>query len=175
MPISLAAIRVQILLKFDGGRQVHDYPNFNLLPAVIASGMDWSVYVDVQGRGWHYDHIGHHEEAPDSPLGQQLGMLLVPAQFALEAVAMFPTRVMRLSEAQTATFYNDRAHAHEPEIFLDADVLRGIELRRTLAPGIPPQDEINALDPDHPSPGRRRNRRRFWADLKTLEAITFIP
>jgi hypothetical protein len=86
----LVAIKVRIGLKPNGHAE---YPNFNELGSVRKENMDWAIYVDQFGIGWQYDKTsGHKEHSEDSPAGMQWGMLLVPTDFAREAVEMFPER-----------------------------------------------------------------------------------
>ena len=77
--MELTPLKVIIKLKSNGSAL---YPDFNSLPIVRDSGLDWSVYIDNQGSGWLYDCCGHKESDPDSPVVSQLGMILVPAVFA---------------------------------------------------------------------------------------------
>ena len=95
MPRSLVPIRVTIGLKPNGHAL---YPDFNTLASVQASGMDWSRYVDIEGIGWHYDkQRGHKVDDLESPFGQQFGVLIVPKVMANEAIAAFPTVVVKLT------------------------------------------------------------------------------
>lgn len=179
MARELAALRVTIGLRADGQA---DHPDFNTLPIVIASGMDWSYFVDQFGDGWKYDNVaGHIDDDPtnDSPVGVQLGVLLVPEQFALEAVAAFPTLCEQLTEAQCQAFYETRHQHGRPDIDNAPEVLEGLRSERELrvARGQDTTDldaKIDrALDPDDPEPGVTRNRRRRWASYKTQAGVEF--
>ena len=170
----LAAIKVVISLKTSGAKAGHhQYPDFGQLPCVIASGMDWSRYVDVHGEGWHYDKVsGHRDDDADSPFGQQFGMLLVPIEFVEQAVAKFPDTVTRLTEAQCKTFYESRVTARQPALLESVETLQAIAVKRQL--GLEETEEDRqALDPDHPSPGITRNPRKTWADFKKKCGLTF--
>lgn len=179
--IELVPLKVRIGLKFSDGRRTHDFPNFNMIPSRLRDGMDWSHYIDQFG-GWHYDkQAGHQDDDPDndSPRGTWIGMLLVPEDFALEAVKMFPDRIEILDEGKCAEFYNNRAHAHEPEIHEDVEVLQAIATRKQLenARGAAPdiqQEKLDedALDPDKPQRGRRRNKKKFFDSYKKVMGIS---
>lgn len=183
MPRDLVAIKVRIGLKTEiitgpsgttTRRIVHDYPNFNALPAVQASGVDWSFYVDKEGMGWHYDKCcGHQVATLESPLGIQMGMLLVPKVFADQAVATFPLLVVKLTAAECQSFFDDHAHRHEPLHRYDTDVLQAIRLK--LQRGIPlDAADQDALNPDSPTPGITKNPRRFWVDYQRLHGVNII-
>lgn len=161
MPKDLVAIRVKIGLR--GGRQAK-YPNFNALGAVIQSGLDWSEYIDLHGSGWLYDCCGHHDHEDDSPVGQQWGMLLVPHDFAEQAAAKFPDDVTRLTPAQAEHFYDHCCARDLPDEEIDERVLAPIRLKQEV--GQPLTDaQRQALDPNHPARGIRKNHRKRLADL----------
>ena len=184
---TLAAIKVKIGLRPNGH---HDHPDFNQLPVVQASGLDWAKYVDVQGTGWHYDRIsGHQDDEPGSPFGTWFGMLLIPEQFAIEAMAQFPALVTRMTEAEAQAFYDDRAHVREDEFHRDPETLTGLDndlrlireilKKEPLHPMAKPRlEEVlvelpKALDPDDPTLGVRRNLRRKWATMKVKVNLVF--
>lgn len=165
---NLVPLRVLIGLK---GKAEHDFPNFNELPKELRGGGDWSHYVDRFG-GWHYDkQCGHadHDLVNGTPAGQWCGMLLVPVAFAEAAVEKWPEFCQILNEADAEEFYNDRAHAHEPDVFDDAEVLQAIAAKRAI--GIDDAEDAKALDPDHPSRGRRRNKAKTWQGYKLNRGI----
>lgn len=186
----IAALKVKILLT-DEGRAL--YPAFGTLASVVASGMDWSTYVDRHGRGWVYDKTsGHADETGDSPAGQQWGLLFVPAAFADEAVAAFPGECERVTEAAATTFFETKATVHLDHERRDDRLLTGyrnelnllIDLRDTLPAG-PAKDKVvarlqtlrtrlqAALDPDDASPGVQKNPRKLWADFKSKHGLVF--
>ena len=169
--MDLAAIKVSIGLQQNGQ---HLYPAFGALPVVQASGVDWSTYVDTFGSGWLYDACcGHRVATPESPLGQQWGILLVPLAFALQAVAAFPLVVARLTEAELTAFYNAHCHSMEPDQFMDLDVLQGIAAKRSL--NLPAEPwEADALNPNHPMRGIRANRAKRWAGYKALTNTVIV-
>lgn len=151
-----------------------DHPDFNLLASVAASGIDWSRYVDLYGDGWHYDkQCGHKEEDATSPRGMQWGVLLVPAQFASEALDAFPSLCSVLSEAEFSDFYDNRAHAHEPDEHIDAAIVEGINAKKGAGKALT-QQQVDALDPDKPTPGIRKNKLRLWADAKAHKGINLV-
>ncbi len=149
-----------------------DYPNFNVLQAVLDSGMDWSQYVDVVGDGWHYDSVsGHKEDTSDSPYGQQFGVILAPEDFVTQATAMFPTVCVEINESQFETFYNEKAHVNEPDEKIDTDILTGIKLKQDLGQALT-AEQLKALDPDDDTPGVVKNKSKTWVDYKDKKNIT---
>ena len=170
----LCAIKVTIGLKKTGGQAGHhEYPNFGQLPCVMASGMDWSRYVDVHGEGWQYDKVsGHRDDDADSPFGQQSGVLIVPADFAEQAAAAFPGTVERLTEPECKKFYEDRVTALMPAEVQDAEVLQAIAAKRQLGMTETAADR-RALNPSDPAPGIRTNPRKKWTDFKKKCGMAF--
>lgn len=180
---TLAAIKVKIGLSPGGGAK---YPAFGMLPSVQATGLDWSKYVDVYGLGWFYDEIGHKDEAPDSPTGQQWGVLVVPPDFADEAVATFSDECVRLSEASCADFIENRALVRMPDLKHDANTLSGLQAEigllkelivddPTLGPRLDDAKAraAKAVNPDDPHPGVRRDPMRRWSTIKASHGVTF--
>jgi hypothetical protein len=176
----LVPLKVRIGLKADG---MHKYPNFNSLPAVQSSGMEWSRYVDVVGTGWHYDKVsGHQEDTPDSPRGQQFGMLLVPQEFVDQAVLEFPNDCTELTEAEAQAFYESKVTIQQADVERDTEELTALNAERALrvargdAAGVTALDvEIDkALNPNDPKRGVRKNETKRWADLKQTRGVT-IP
>lgn len=186
----LVPIKVRIGLRPNGHA---DHPDFNLLPPEVRDGgLDWSIYIDRFGIGWHYDKVCGHKETdagnPDVPadhghrcteFGVQYACTLVPEPFALAAVAKFPGAVAIIDETSFESFYDDRAHAQEPDILRDADVLRAIRDQMALEADplvTTPEPTLSekrartdALDPDVQSVrGVRKNLRRRWADAKVM-------
>lgn len=179
MARELVALKVKIGLKGADWSNAKErghalYPNFNDLQAVIDSGMDWSYYVDTYGESWHYDKkCGHKQEDKTSPRGMQWGMLVVPKEFADEATEKFPAVCSIVNETELEGFWDNRAHAHEPEEKLDDVVLRGIEAKKALGKKLTPGQE-RALDPNDDTPGIRKNNRRFWKDYKAKHGVEII-
>lgn len=168
----LKGIQVKIGLKTVAGKLLHDFPDFNKITPTVRDDMDWSYFVDKFG-GWHYDQVaGHSDDDPanESPAGTWVGMLLVPESFATEAVALFPDRVKLWTESECKTFYEQRAHIRESEIREDVDTLQAIVAKRNL--NIPEvQADLDALNPDHPALGRRKNKEKTWDGFKTQRGI----
>ncbi|UCG53546.1 MAG: hypothetical protein JSW58_08310 [Candidatus Latescibacterota bacterium] len=159
-----------------------EYPPFNQLPVVAASGLDWSRYVDIHGTGWKYDKTsGHQDDTPGSPLGMQWGALLVPEQFAIEAAQQFPTVVTILNENDYESFHDSKATIYDPDELVDAEVLAGIQAKVNLANSLAAsqpslnldltQGQIEALDPDDDKPGIRKNKMKKWSDAKAARDI----
>ncbi len=166
--MELVPLKVKIGLKNNGH---HQFPNFNELNPALRDNVDWSVFVDKTG-GWHYDQIcGHAEEDVTSPHGNWNGMLLVPADFANAAVAAFPSTCAILTEVEAEKFYNERAHVREPAIKEDVETLQAIVAKTALGV-VQDQGDIDALDPDHPASGRRRNKKKTFVGFKTQQGIT---
>ncbi len=168
----LVPIMVRIGLAVKGGKQVHDYPDFNSLPPEVRGNRDWSYFVDIYG-GWHYDKVtGHRENNPElnSPLGVWMGMLLVPEDFAVAAISAFGT-VSRMTEQEAAGFYDLRAHVHEPALKIDKDIIENIKVRRDL--GLEDDEHsISAMDENHPSPGVRKNKTKTWEGFKAQRGFS---
>ena len=176
----LVPLQVRIGLKKNSQ---HAFPPFNDLSLSLRQDMDWAYFVDLFG-GCHYDQVaGHADEdaANGSPSGLWLGMILVPFEFATEAVSHWPDTCKILSEAATKKFYDERCHVRDPEIRDDLDTINAIAARRRLQgkPDRIPEanldaDDVsdrNALDPDHPQAGRRRNKRKTWVGYKAANGI----
>ncbi len=165
------AIKVLIGTNTSGGAL---YPDFNTLASVKDSGMDWAHYVDRRGTGWHYDKCCAHQiDAVGSPMGVQYGMLLVPAEFANDALANFPATVQALTEAEVETFYNDHCHAHEGEENFAAPIIQAIAVKQSAGIALSATDK-KALDSNDPTPGITKNPNKLWADHKALRGINII-
>jgi hypothetical protein len=171
--MELVPIKVKIGLKPNGQAR---YPDFNSLASVQVSGLDWSRYIDINGSGWKYDKCGHRDTAPGSPVGQQWGLLLIPADFAAEAVAAFPAKVSILSEAEAASFYDNEHAKHFDSEILDDRVLNSIHKKQKIQPAIPlTAHQLSALDPLTDTPGVRKNHNKTFADYIAKNDITIAP
>jgi hypothetical protein len=169
--MELVPLKVKIGLKSDGGKKLHAFPNFNQIDAALRDNMDWSYFIDKFG-GWHYDQVsGHVDDDVDSPRDNWNGMFCAPNNFAQAAVSMFPAQCSMLTEAEAEDFYNNRGHIRDSTIKEDTTILQSIKAKRDLGI-IEDQADKDALNPDHPSSGRRRNRRKTWAGFKAAEGIT---
>lgn len=169
--MELVPLKVKIGLKSEGGKRLHAFPDFNQIDASLRDNMDWSYYIDKFG-GWHYDQISEHaDDDVDSPKDNWDGMFCVPSDFAQAAVAMFPAQCSICIETEAEDFYDNRGHVRESEIKEDVSILQSIKAKRDL--GIAEdQADIDALNPDHPAPGRRRNKRKTWIGFKAAEGVT---
>lgn len=164
MHMQLVPLKVSIGLKPNGH---HSYPDFNKLSGSVRENMDWSIFIDKY-CSWCYDgEAGHVIDDPDndSPIGIWLGMLLVPEPFANAAISKFPKQVRELTEAEAKQFYEGRVTKNQPDVNDDLEVLQGIKIRQDMGI-INASDLANALDIDHPSPGRRRNKLKKWDGFK---------
>jgi hypothetical protein len=171
----LVPVKVKIGLKQN---RHHDYPNFNKLNCVKESGLDWSVYVDVQGLEWHYDKkCGHKEYEINSPLGMQWGVLIIPKIFAEEALVMFPDLVTKLDEMELEDFYDNRAHAHEPDNKTDKEALKEFTVKIEAGEVLSQEDRARfdkALDPNDDTPGIKKNFKKKWIDFKTVVEVEIV-
>ena len=183
----LVPLKVYIGLRSNG---YADHPDFNKLPGNVRGNMDWAHYIDQSGGdGWFYDkRCGHREtdiNDQDVPLdhehrnievGCQFGCLLVPEAFADAAVAMFGNskhKIKIINEASFESFYNDRAHHHEEDELVDLDALNKINARITAGDDseATAKKKKDALNPDHPARGVKKNYRKRWADWKKHRGI----
>ena len=169
--MELKTIKVKIKLKDDGSAK---YPTFNDLKSVQTSRMDWSKYVDVYGLGWQYDKTsGHTEDTAESPRGQQFGMLIVPEDFANEAVAMFEECVA-IEEAEAKDFYENKAVINQPDEIIDEKILTGIKLKQDLGQTLT-AEQVNALDPTKEEKGITLNKDKKWSEFKLKKGVTIKP
>lgn len=142
------------------------YPNLNLIDSGIRKNLDWSIYLDKHGIGLHGDKTcGHKEDGGvESPHGQQWLCTCVPADFANAAADMFPTEVSIISEVDFEDFYDNKAHAHESSERVDTDIIDAIKAKKDL--GLPVPEETDAMNPDHPARGIRKNTNKTWTGFK---------
>lgn len=162
MSEQLAALRVRIGINSDG---YADYPDFNTLACVIVSGMDWSKYVDVRGKGWLYDVTGHAEVSNDSPIGQQWGLLFVPEVFAIQAMAQFSAVCTRLTAIEAEEFYSKKIASNLPDEEIDEQVLAAISRKQSLGLSLT-REQMRAIDPRDPTLGVRPNRKKKFSTFK---------
>jgi len=170
--MELVPIKVKIGLRADN--RTADHPQWDLLPSYTEE-----TAAAAMVGGWQYDKTsGHREVSADSPYGQQWGVLLVTEAFALEAVATFPTLVTILSEAELEDFWDNKAHAHQPDHRRDDAELQALRDELALKKELRvPYGETQialakALDPDNPSPGVVKNKMKKWQDAKVALDIT---
>lgn len=180
---SLTAIKVTIGLRPNGEA---DHPDWTLLPS-------YPTEADVKAAcpfGWHYDKkSGHdHEDAGVSPAGTQLGMRLVTAAFAAEAIAMFggpPHNVTQMTEAEVQDYWNNRHAAHLPDEDVDFEEIIALKAvwdmvnDPALGYGAAAQNKVKnriqaALDSANDQPGFRKQPMKTWADVKTKWNITYV-
>ena len=175
MAIELVPIMVKIGQKATSTGMGHKYPEFNNLDAVISAEMDWSVYVDHVGARWHYDKLcghGQHDPENGSPRGILCGMLLVPQDFATQAVYAFPGVCTAMTAAEAEAFYDNRAHVLDPHEYIDKQVLEGIAAKQEADLTLDDFDE-RSLDPEEVNkPGVRRNVNKTFAGFIEDGGIT---
>ena len=174
MAEKLVPIRVKIRVGVVGGRKQHIYPSFNNISASIRKTMDWSNYLDTHGLGWHYDKCCGFGETDDYNTEQEVwyGATCVPEDFADAAVALGDD-VEIITELQFREFYDDRAHSHEPEESYDLNTLQAIKVKQQLGRGVNNSDR-DAMDPDKPAPGIRRNHNKTWSLFKVKKEIEIV-
>ena len=179
--VELVALKVRIGLHGHGHAK---YPDFGSLPIVKESGVDWSHWIDSNGSGWHYSKCGHKEHEDDSPVGEQWGMLLVPAEFAEQAVIMDPDCCSIMSDAEAGEFYEGKCCRDMPDVHHDAETLNAISaeinlltlLRETTEGEDQKKHAVlleaaierakKAVDPDHDHVGVRLNKDKCWHSHK---------
>ena len=180
--MELVALKVRIGLHGSGSAK---YPEFGSLPIVKASGADWSHFIDREGSGWLYSKCGHKEHEDDSPCGEQWGLLLVPVEFAEQAVAADPDCCTIITDAEASTFYECKCCRDMPEVNHDADKLNAISaeinlltlLRETTTGEVQVKHAALleaaieraklAVDPDHAAPGIKKNLDKCWDTFKS--------
>lgn len=171
----LVPLKVRIGLKENGHAK---YPAFNELQVVKDSGMDWSYYVDMYGDSWKYDSkYGHKEEGPDSPQGMQWGVLLVPQEFADQAVAAFGDVCNVIDEVAIEDFYNTRVTVRLSDTIIDKGAFEVFEIKEKLGVTLSSEEEIakaKALDIEDETPGLRKNKDKYWADYKQKAGINIV-
>lgn len=177
----LVSLQVKIGLG-PGTRGVrHAYPDFNKIDKSVRQSMDWSAYID-QFDGWHYDSVsGHVDDDPanDSPRGTWLGMLLVPEEFANQAVALFPSQCKILTDAQAERFYEDRVTVGQQGYIEDVEALQALAARLTIEEKLnitPTAEEVqrrkDMLDPNKKQRGIMKNEMKKWSDYKAKRGVT---
>jgi hypothetical protein len=148
------------------------YPDFNQVSPANRMDMDWCIYIDKYGIGMQYDKACGHKEVGDTPYGEQCCVIAVPQDFATEALSLFPDDLTQLTPAEFETFYNDKAHAHESPELVDKDVLEAISQKEKLS--LPVPEKADALNPDNPARGIRKNQNKVFADFKKKVAVEIV-
>ena len=171
--MNLTPIKVTIGLRSNGHA---DHPDWQKLP--LAATDDPATHM---GPSWLYDKTsGHQEDTPESPRGQQFGMLLVTPQFAKEAIATFPDIIVEMTEAKAKAFYEANVTAHLPVNKIHRDELLGLEAERNLrlARNKSTTDVDaridKALDPADPTSGVTTVKNKTWDGLKSVHGVTAI-
>jgi len=181
--VGIVPIRVEIGLKPNGH---HDFPDWHQLP--LAQSDDPANHQIVK---WLYDKTSDFEDDDaHSPLGLWIGVMCVTAQFASEAVTLFPTRVSVMTEADLADFYDNRAMARQSDELRDDRQLASLHtefvLVRDLIAEFPANTKLKnratalkslllkALDPDDDTPGVRTNPKRRWATIKAKRGYIVV-
>jgi hypothetical protein len=97
-------------------------------------------------------------------MGMQWGVLMIPLEFASQAIAMFPDEVISLTQAECYDFYDNKAHAHEPDEILDNTVLEGIKAKQDLGIELTTA-QLEALDPENDRKGICRNKNKICTEF----------
>ena len=160
--MELVPLLVIITRGLVGSKMQNVYPDFNRISMTVRKEMDWSYYIDGFGVGVHYDKVEGFGEGADPTV--QLCMLCVPADFAAEALTLFPKLVKKMTPVECEKFYDEKAHAHEAEFQNDSAELTALAAKKALGIELTPDDKC-ALDPDHPRVGIRRNKNKTWAQF----------
>jgi hypothetical protein len=167
------AIKVKIGLKLDGSA---DYPNWKDLPMVVANQHDENPFQIVK---WRYDCCGHAEDTPDSPAGQQWGMMIVTEQFANEAVAMYPAQVNIMTEIDARAFWNNNVNKKTPADRVNSKALTDLNaelaLRKSLTQDTTVLEAkiIKALNRDDDTEsGVSKNKEKDFDDAKVYLGFT---
>lgn len=174
------AIKVKIGLRANGHA---DHPNWGLLP-MVQGGITPESQQIVK---WKYDKTSGHDSdnGGDSPVGIQWGMMIVTKQFADEAIALFPVgNIVKLTEAEAKTFWEDKAHNHVPENKADnkilSDLITELQLHTAVGSPVPVITALknkikNAIDPAHNESGIKKNRTKKFTDAKVELGFTIKP
>lgn len=170
--MDLVPIKVKIGLRPNGHA---DHPDWHRLP--LAQTDEPATHMK---HGWQYDKTsGHAESTSDSPHGMQWGMVLVSELFAGQAVALYPELISIMTEAEATTFWDEKAHGHMDTERVDTEVLQGLKAERDLLVALErstvgvDQSISNALDPDHPARGKRRDKNVLWVTAKEHLGVKF--
>lgn len=178
------AVRNLVALRFNAGLHTVEnkekgwqvghakYPDFNQITSSARNGMDWCVYIDKFGIAMQYDKSCGHKEVGDTSYGEQCCVIAVPQAFATEALALFPDDITKLTPLEFEDFYNNKAHAHESIEHIDNDVLEAIAQKEKLA--LPVPEKADALNPDNPARGIRKNKDKMFVDFKAVSGIEIV-
>jgi len=172
--MELIPIKVKIGLRHNGHA---DHPDWTKLP-MIDSDSEVRQYCP---SGWIYDKsCGHQEERADSPRGMQWGCLLCTEEFANQAIVAYPDLITKLTEAEFADFYDNKARAHLSDRNYDIDVLQGLKLELDLKKELG-QDTTSlkvkiakAIDENDSELGIAKNKDRYWADYKVEKGFEIV-
>jgi len=172
---SLVPIKVKIGLRANGHA---DHPNWLLLPMITSEDQ---LKANIP-YGWHYDKsCGHQEDnGSDSPHGMQWGMLLVEKDFAIEAIAIFPSLVSEMTETEAEDFYDNRCCKHILENKINSTVLDDLYKELILTEKIKGNTTAleakisKALNPDNNEPGIFKNKDKIWKDMKVQRKFKIV-
>ncbi len=179
----VTAIKVKV---FRRPNKHFDYPDLSALPSKRAAKEGGPLTEFMQGG--RFDKTSSIESATDdSPLGERWLMKIVSLVFAAEAIAAYPARVFRMTEAEAQDFWDNKAHIHLGDNRQNENELNSLSsclvLMQDLVskkPQLEPRlaalrEHIEkALDPDDETPGVIANRQRRWATAKLDAGVTFV-
>ncbi len=166
-------IKVSIGLRPNGHA---DHPDWTRLPLETIGGDRHETHQYIK---WRYDNTsGPESKLPDSPIGIQLGMLVVSPTFADEAVAMFPNLVSKMTDAEARIFWETRANQKILAEKINTNRLQGLKVRRDLMVSLGNStatidlEIAKALDPNDPAPGVIKTKDKLWDDAKSHFDLT---
>ncbi len=169
--MNLVPLKIKIGKRENGSAK---YPDFNRIKVVQDLAIDWSVYIDSKGTGWHYDKTSSHSDnTVDSPFGQQFGSILIPKEFADEAIDMFPEECTILTEEEFEDFYDNKAHVKDSEEIIDEGILTKIKLKKDLGLKLTAEQE-DAIDIEKEQKGITKNKNKKWKDYKLSKGIKIV-
>jgi len=170
---TLAALKVKLILEPTNPAGRMGYPDFSQLQAVKDAGVPWVKYIDTHTSGWKYEMTGMLDDDPESPFGEQYALLFAPEDFVTQAVATFPSRCVKLPEADAQTWYETKYAPQLPAKLIDRDVVEAIQAKTAAGLALD-ADDTAALDEADPTPGIRANPSKRFASMKTAKGISFV-
>lgn len=175
MPRNLVPILVKLGRNTAGK---FDWPDFDAIDPAIRGDMRWSQYVDAHGLGWKYARELTPEEA-EANIHCVAGTL-VPPDFAAAAVALFPERIVPLSEAEWTDYFEQRVQPPGRDELLDVQELQSLAALAQLdqlglldapAKAVLTKRLAAATNPGDPAPGIRANPNRTWEQVKQRRGV----
>lgn len=158
MAKNVVAIKIKIVRNSDKSM---NYPPFKTLANYERS----SIYYD---RTSNCDVDSVH-----SPMGENWALKFVPEAMANEAAATWPTRIIKLTDAEAKTFYENYVSIKQPEENVDINILQALKMKYDIMEALG-QDTTaiktkmaKAIDANDVEPGISKNEEKTYADFKT--------